>query len=97
MTIFFVIGFFFVGIVVGRFFKGKRAVRFWSEKVMMWAVYLLLFLLGTTVGINSDVMHNIHNLGLQALALSFGALLGSVVLAKFLTIFFIRKKIKYGE
>jgi uncharacterized membrane protein YbjE (DUF340 family) len=84
MAIFFVIGFFLLGIIFGRCFHRYHRVKLISEKGMMWAVYLLLFLLGVSVGNNPQIAENIHTLGWQAFLLSLGSLGGSLVLGKLL-------------
>ena len=45
------------------------------------AIWALLFLLGMSVGGNRDILDNLHTLGLEALALTAGGVLGSVALA----------------
>jgi uncharacterized membrane protein YbjE (DUF340 family) len=88
MEILFVIGFFLVGIVFGRLFHNYLRVKRLSEKLMMWAVYLLLFLLGTSVGRNPQIIENFHTLGWQAFLLSLGAIGGSLLLGKLLLLFY---------
>ena len=45
------------------------------------AIWALLFLLGMSVGGNRAILDNLHTLGLEALALTAGGVLGSVALA----------------
>ncbi len=88
MEILFVIGFFMVGIFFGRLFHIYEKVKLVSERLMMWAVYLLLFLLGISVGHNPQIIENIHILGWQAFLLSIGALGGSLLLGKLLMLLY---------
>ncbi|GAO30268.1 LysO family transporter [Geofilum rubicundum] len=88
MDILFVIGFFLVGIFLGRLFHTRHRVKLASEKGMMWAVYLLLFLLGVSVGNNPQIVENFHTLGWQAFLLSLGSLGGSLVLGKLLMVLY---------
>jgi uncharacterized membrane protein YbjE (DUF340 family) len=46
-----------------------------------WAIYLLLFLLGIAIGTNEVIVKNLPTLGLKALLISMGGVLGSVLLA----------------
>ncbi|NIS69816.1 MAG: LysO family transporter, partial [Proteobacteria bacterium] len=43
------------------------------------AIYMLLFFLGMSIGINEKVMNHIFTFGLKSLVLSLGAILGSVL------------------
>ncbi len=96
MEILFVIGFFIVGIFFGRWFHTFQKVKLVSEKLMMWAVYLLLFLLGISVGHNPQIIENFHTLGWQAFLLSMGALGGSLFLGKLLMLWYGKSMDKSG-
>lgn len=96
MSILFVIGFFMAGIIVGRLFHTHQRVKLVSEKLMMWAVYLLLFLLGISVGRNPQIIENFHTLGWQAFLLALGAIGGSLFLGKVLMLFYGKAMDKRG-
>jgi uncharacterized membrane protein YbjE (DUF340 family) len=55
-------------------------VRFFDRSVNV-AIYLLLFLLGISVGGNKIIMANLGGLGLKALLLAIGAVAGSAGLS----------------
>lgn len=44
-------------------------------------IWLLLFILGVEVGGNEQIVNGLHTIGLEALALTLGGTLGSVVAA----------------
>ena len=44
-------------------------------------IWLLLFLLGVEVGSNEQIIKGLHSLGLEAIILTFGGTLGSVIAA----------------
>ena len=44
-------------------------------------IWLLLFLLGVDVGGNKTIIQGLHTLGMEALLLTIGGMLGSVILA----------------
>lgn len=88
MGLLFVIVFFVTGIFFGRLFHTFPWVKLISDRLMMWAVYLLLFLLGISVGHNPQIIENIHTLGWQALLLAVGAMGGSLFLGKLLMLFY---------
>lgn len=71
------------GIVLGYFLRGKSLLIKINDKLTMWAIYLLLFVLGTTIGANEIIMNNLPTLGLKALAITIGGVLGSIALAWF--------------
>lgn len=69
------------GIALGYIFrKQKRLVKL-ADKLTMWAIFLLLFLLGIAIGANDVIVKNLPVLGLKALIIALGGVLGSVLLA----------------
>ena len=90
MSILIVLGLFLVGIVVGRMLLGRPKIHHSSNRLMMWAVYVLLFFLGISVGSNSEIIDNIPSLGFQALVLALAALLGSLVTIRLVSFAFKR-------
>ena len=67
------------GIILGYAFK-ERNLKF-VKKLINYAIFLLLFLLGITVGANGDVMNNLDSIGLEALLITLAAIAGSVLCA----------------
>ena len=67
------------GMAAGFALRRKPRVVVGAERLLMWAVFVLLFLLGLTTGLNRQVVRNLHNLGLQALLLTLGAVAGSLL------------------
>ena len=51
------------------------------QKLINYAIFLLLFLLGITIGANEDVMNNLDSIGLEALLITLAAIAGSVLCA----------------
>ncbi|MGQ1788165.1 LysO family transporter [Saccharicrinis sp. GN24d3] len=82
MTSYIVIALFGLGIGFGRLFREKKKTRKNVDLAVTWSVYLLLFLLGISVGINKEIINNFSLIGYKALWLTLGAVLGSVLLAK---------------
>lgn len=75
-----VIAIMLTGILVGYLLRNRSFVRY-TGKLISATIFLLLFLLGIAVGTNRQIVDNLSVLGLQALVLSFSAVLGSVVCA----------------
>ena len=70
-----------VGVFFGYFLRNRKKLVKFADKFTMWAIYLLLFLLGIAVGANEIIMKNLPKLGLKALIISLGAIAGSVLVA----------------
>ncbi len=70
-----------VGIIIGFFIHNKTKLIKINDKLTSWAIYLLLFLLGISVGLNDKIINNIHSIGLQAIVITIGSLLGSLICA----------------
>lgn len=79
---FVVIGLMFVGMFTGYLFKKIRLP--WIGKVITVLIWLLLFLLGIDVGSNQMIMSGLHTIGFDALIITIGAVLGSVIGARLL-------------
>jgi len=63
------------GFAINRF---PLAIKI-NDKLISWAIYLLLFLLGISVGLNKTIVQNLDKIGVQALIITVGAISGSVL------------------
>ena len=77
-----IIGLMFGGILVGFLLRHQRLT--WIHKLITVLIWLLLFLLGTDVGSNPKIINGLHNIGLEALVITMGAVLGSIIAARLL-------------
>lgn len=75
-----VISILFSGIFIGYI---TRRFPFWEKinRPITYTIYLLLFLLGISVGHNPQIMDNLATLGMQAFLLSVAGTLGSLCFA----------------
>ena len=80
------------GILVGYLFRNQKWISKPVGIVITWAIYLLLFLLGISVGTNDTIIINLDKIGLNALLLTFGAITGSVIISYFTYTLFFEKK-----
>lgn len=80
MTTFFVIGLFLIGLLAGRWLNYPAVSKKRMETLTLALIGVLLFVLGLSVGFNEKVVSQMAGLGLIALWLTIGALLGSMVL-----------------
>lgn len=74
-----VIGLMVSGILLGYLFR-ERNLKF-IQKLITWAIFILLFLLGLSVGVNDQIMDNLDTIGMDALLITFGAVAGSILCA----------------
>jgi uncharacterized membrane protein YbjE (DUF340 family) len=80
------------GIVLGYLIRRKSVLIKINDKLITWAIYLLLFVLGISIGTNDTIMKSLPTLGLKAFAISIGGVIGSVIFAWFLYLKFFKSK-----
>lgn len=89
------------GIFAGAFIHKKPLLVKINDRLISVAIYVLLLLLGISVGLNKTIVQNIGTLGFQALVITLGAVLGSVLFSWLVfRVFFsskVNKNIKYEE
>lgn len=78
-NMFIIIGLMLTGMLLGYLLR-KRSLRK-IHKVITVLIWLLLFTLGIEVGGNEQIIKGLHTLGLEALILTIGGTLGSVIAA----------------
>ena len=64
-----------IGFPISRY---PRAIQL-NNKLISGAIYILLFLLGISVGHNKTILQHLDKIGVQSLIISIGAIAGSVV------------------
>lgn len=70
-----------IGMVGGYLLRRQVRLLHFADLTATALVYLLLFLLGVSVGGNRTILAALDELGMQALLISGGAMVGSVLLA----------------
>ena len=70
-----------LGITLGYLIRKRKTLVSLNNKLVMWAIYLLLFLLGMSIGTNQIILKNLPTLGITALLISCSTILGSVLVA----------------
>ena len=78
--------------MIGHLLRGRRVVH-WAERLTEWCIYLLLVVMGVSVGSNQDVLGRLDTLGLQAGVLAVGAIGGSLLMARLVALFLGRRQI----
>ena len=80
------------GIALGYALRGNSVVIRFADTAILWSIFLLLFLMGYSIGINELIMGQLHLLGYSALLLSLGSIAGSILLARLLRRYLINKR-----
>jgi len=70
-----------VGIFAGYLVRSRKGILATASTATTWSLYLLIFLLGTSVGTNDTVVRALGRLGMQAFILSAGGIVGSVLVS----------------
>lgn len=76
-----VVGLMVLGIILGYLLRRSVLIVRTVEKLTSVAIYLLLFLLGISIGTNQQIMAHLHTIGLNALIITCLSVLGSITLA----------------
>ncbi len=71
----------FLGIAAGRLLRARPRPIGAAERMAVVTIYLLLFLLGLSVGGDRSIMGALEEVGAQALVLSVGSVAGSLLVA----------------
>ena len=87
-----VIGFMLTGITVGYLFRNIAFLQK-TEKTISITIFLLLFLLGISVGSNELIINNLAAFGWQAAILAFSATCGSILASWMVLKFSSRKEV----
>lgn len=74
-----IIGIMLTGMLVGYLMRAKDLG--WIHRLITLLIWVLLFLLGIEVGGNERIITSLHTLGLEAVVLTLGGTLGSVLAA----------------
>lgn len=73
---------FILGAGLGILLRKRESLAPLMEKLTQLVVCALMVVLGVSVGANPQVMQNLGSLGLQALALTVGAITGSILVVQ---------------
>lgn len=81
------------GIALGVITRHRERFLKTIDRLTTWFIYLFLFLLGLTVGLNRAIIANFGRLGLQAIAIALACVAGSLLPAYFVyRIFYVKNK-----
>jgi uncharacterized membrane protein YbjE (DUF340 family) len=80
-----------VGILTGYLIRNKKKFLRYTDISINLSLYLLLLVLGISIGSNKVIIKNIWKLGIHSLLISISAILGSVLFSYITYIVFFRK------
>lgn len=80
-----------LGIIIGWFLHKKEKFLKITSGLTNWAIYLLLLLLGLSVGTNEKILKNFHKIGYQAILITIFAVAGSILVSWLTYILFFKK------
>lgn len=80
------------GILTGFLIIRKPVLHKVNNELMNWAIYLLLFMLGISVGTNQEVIQNLGKIGYEAVIIAVASIAGSVLLSALLFKLLFRQK-----
>lgn len=67
------------GMLLGYLFRKRNLKKI--HQIITLLIWLLLFILGVEVGDNEQIIKGLHTIGLEAVILTLGGTLGSVIAA----------------
>ena len=70
-----------LGSLIGFLLRKRESFLRCVDRITTGSIYLLLFLLGLSVGTNPKIVHSVFSYGLQSLILCSGAMAGSVLIS----------------
>jgi uncharacterized membrane protein YbjE (DUF340 family) len=82
------------GILIGLLLIRSPKMHQINNHLLNWAIYLLLFFLGLSVGTNQEVIQNLGKIGYEAVAIAVASIFGSVLLSGIIFKFLFNKNAK---
>ena len=86
-----VIGIMLSGILAGYLLRSRKEMRF-TGRLISYTIFLLLFLLGISVGNNEAIVNNLPEIGGKAFLIAVSATLGSLICAWVVYRYFFKKE-----
>ena len=80
------------GMAAGVLLRGREKIQAMADRLTLFSIYLLLFLLGLSVGLNEKIITAFPDLGFKAIVITLCSIAGSVLLSWILYITLFRKR-----
>ncbi len=71
----------FIGFFIGFLLRKNKKIEKPLGIIIMISIYALLFFIGISVGSNKLIINNLTKIGINALALTLGAVIGTILLS----------------
>ncbi|MCG8529651.1 MAG: lysine exporter LysO family protein [Desulfovibrionales bacterium] len=85
-----------VGIPLGFLLRSKQSIVTAVNKLTMWAIYLLLFMLGIAIGSNDTITSQLDTIGIRAVFISLCCVLGSALAVFLLDTLYLKGQLDEG-
>ncbi len=85
-----IISIMFLGIGIGYALRNWKLLQK-TEKTISATIFMLLFILGVSIGSNNLIVDNLGKFGGQAMILAFSSILGSLVASRLILQIFFKK------
>mgnify|MGYP006310812551 CR=1 FL=1 len=81
-----------IGTLLGYLLRNQSKMLFINSRFTEGAIFLLLFFLGVSVGMNEQIMANLQHIGFQSLILTLFATIGSLLVTRVFYKFFFNRQ-----
>ncbi len=79
------------GVLIGFVLRKEKRVARTTERLTTWTIWLLLFIMGVSVGANRTLLANLLETGMNAVVISLASIAGSIFAGRLLYRFLFRK------
>ena len=86
-----IFAFLLLGGIIGFVFRHKEPFLHVATKATNIIILIMIFFMGLSIGLNKHIVSSLSSLGWQALVLSAGSILGSILLSSIVYIVIFKK------
>ena len=86
-----ILGLLFSGTLAGLFLSKVRFFNRFADSSVRYIIFVLLFFMGITIGMNEEITGNMGEIGLHSFIITALSISGSIFLAKIMYKVFFRK------
>jgi len=83
--------FLFLGGIIGFIFRHNAPFLAFALKASSITIFIMIFFMGLSIGFNRSIVASLSSLGWQALVLSIGSILGSLLFSSLVYILIFKK------
>jgi len=71
--------FLFIGVLIGSFANLSKKTVLLNSKLQFWGLMLLLFFMGSSIGMNKSLLSNLKTIGIDSFAYASSAVFFSII------------------